>query len=1083
MALTHDTPSCRDNSQKHRHRTLWRYGRLPPCMRCSPATRQAGGQPAGGVILRFHLLGSVELSVNGEPLAIPSDKRRQLLAALAMDAGRPLSHTSLAYPLWGEDPPPSALTSLYSHVSHLRALLRRAALASGAADLRDAPTIITKSHTYTLRTDPLLIDWYLYLDLSEQAGLLAENGQDHQARTVLSRAASLWRGEPLAGLPGSWAQTTRTTMADRHFTTTLRRIEIDLRIGRFAELIPELTALRDERPGDERLAGHLMTALYAVGRQTDALAVYPAVARLLRAHFATEPGERLTRLHQLILHGEPLPGAPVRATAAPASRPAAAPAADLPVPGRHRLIGREEDLRRVLPGPGALPARGGVVTVSAILGMPGVGKTTLALHAADLMREHFPDGYAYLNLRAHVGNQPPLTPEAAGALLLRRLGVPASTIPLDADEVFVLCAEALSTRRAVVVLDDASNAAQVRPLLPPAPAALILVTSRQRLTDLPDARPVFLDVLTVDDAVALFTTVVGPERSTDTESVIEIVERCGHLPLAIEIAASRFKGRPSWTPGHFARRLSRKNGRLAEIRSGSSSIARVFEVSYQYLTASQRSAFRLLGLHPGPDFGVHAAAALLGRSIDETDEVLEALLNCHLIIEISPERYQLHDLLREFAVALGVEPDQRKAAFRRLLNFSLHAADRADHLLYPHRSRTRLPNDHQLDDTFELLADIDMNSPETARIWLEAEHAGLIALTAHAHRTGLAEHGAWLAHVLAGHLDAEAYWSEAQDMHREAVAHWRSQANDRQEARALIDLGATLANASHYEPAAESLERGLTLSRAQADPDAAANALNLLGRVRWEQTRLHNALAIQQQVLAIREEQGDQRNVARCLVNIGILHRSLGDEESALTVYDEALSIARKFNDRILEFRILNNIGELHISAGRNSTARRVFERILGATDDAIPALDLSVARANLAETMEIPEELETALTLYRSALTTFREFGTGRHEADGRNGLGQTLLAAGRHEEAREQHTLALELARSIGTGREQAAALRGLGRCEVAAGNPTAALAHLTAAVTLAEQVDIADEAARVRSALAELESHFSYDHHSSK
>ncbi|WP_416874940.1 tetratricopeptide repeat protein [Kitasatospora sp. SC0581] len=1002
-------------------------------------------------------------------MAIPSDKRRQLLAALALEVGRPLSHDSLAYRLWGEEPPPSALTSLYSHVSHLRALLRRAAQASGANATGDVPTIDTQSHTYILRADPLLIDWHRYLDLSDQAGLLAENGQDHQARTVLSRATNLWCGEPLAGLPGTWAQNTRAAMADQHFTTTLRRIEIDLRIGHFAELIPELTALREHRPTDERLAGHLMTALYAVGRQTDALAVYPAVARLLRAHFATEPGEPLTRLHQLILHGDPLPGPPVRNEAALTPAPQAVPPAD--IPGRHRLIGREDDLRHVLPGPDTRLARGGVVTVSAILGMPGVGKTTLALHAADLMREHFPDGYVYLNLRAHVGNQPPLTPEAAGALLLRRLGVPASTIPLDADEVFALCAEALSSRRAVVILDDASNAAQVRPLLPPAPSALVLVTSRQRLTELPDARPVFLDVLTVDDAVALFTNVVGPERSTDTERIIDIVERCGHLPLAIELAASRFKARPSWTLGHLARRLSRKHGRLAEIRANSASIAQVFELSYRYLSGRQRLAFRLLALYPGPDFGVPAAAALFGWKIDETDEILEALLNSHLIIEISPDRYELHDLLREFAEVLGLEENQREAAAERLLRFSLHAADRADLLLYPHRSRTRLPDDQQLGYMADLLCHIDLKSPESARTWMDAEHAGLIALIAHAPRVGLAERGAWLTHVLAGHLDAEAYWSEAQDLHRAAVAHWRSQANDRQEARALIDLGATLANASRYEPATEALERGLGLARAEGDLDAAANALNLLGRLHWDRTRLHEALAILQEVLAIREEQNDQWNIARCLVNIGILHRSLGDEASALTVYENALSLARTFGDRLLEFRTLNNIGEVHLSAGRDYLARGIFERILNFGDGIVPQLELSIARTNLAETMEVPEELDSALALYRSALTTFRETGTVRHEAAGRNGLGQCLLAAGRIEEALEQHTLALELARSIGAAREEAAALRGLGHYETAAGNPPAALTHLTAALALAEQVDIEDEAERARSAIAEL------------
>ncbi|MGV9268972.1 BTAD domain-containing putative transcriptional regulator [Kitasatospora sp. NPDC003701] len=1005
-------------------------------------------------------------------LSIRSDKRRRLLAALALDVGRPLSHQSLAYRLWDEEPPPSAVASIYSHISHIRSTLRLAVEAEGLRNPHEIPSVDSQSHTYTLRTDPQQIDWHRYLDLSRQARLLADNGEDHQARTVLSRAEELWRGEPLAGVPGTWAQSTRTTMADQRLATTLLRVEVELRLGRFTDLIPELTVLHEGRPTDERLAAHLMAALHGAGRQAEALAVYPAVVRLLRAELGTAPGAELARLHERILNGAPSadllagPG-PVRARA---GRRPAGPGAG---PGQRHMVGREDELRRLLAGPTTDLQSGGIMTVSSILGMAGVGKTTLALHAADLMRERFPDGHVYLNLRAHAGNQRPLATEAAGTMLLRRLGVPATAIPLDTEEIFGLCAETLASQRAVVVLDDASGAAQIRPLLPPLPTSLVLVTSRHRLAELPGSRPVFLDVLTVDDAVALFVEVVGPERADDLGRVAEIVDRCGLLPLAIEIAASRFKARPSWTLEHLAQRLSRKTGRLAEIRHGSESIARAFEVSYQSLPAEQQRAFRLLGLYPGPDIGLHTAAALIGRTIDVTDHILEALLHCHLLQEVVPERYQLHDLLREYAVVLALAEGgtDQDSAMRRLLGFTLEAADRADGLLYPRRSRLPLPPLDQLIHSEELLGDLDLTSAKAARAWLDAEHSGLTALVAHARQIGLGETSAWLSHVLAGHLDGEAYWNEAHGMHQAAVTYWRSVSNDRCEARALINLGATLANASRYPSAVEAVERGLALARQEGDADATADALGILGRLLWHQSSLDRALAHQEESLRIRRAAGDDWNSARCLANIGIVQSSLGNSDSALSAYNSALPLARRFNDKTFELRILNNIGDLHLGARNLASARATFERILAIGEGFMSHFDLAVVKLNLAAALGIPKEFGQALTLYRSALTTFRSVGAIRHEADALNGLGDALRGAGRTAEAHDQHTIALELARSIGAAREEAAALRGLGRCETALGLGDAAFDHLTASFALAERVGAADERALAREALMEL------------
>ncbi|MFB8241867.1 BTAD domain-containing putative transcriptional regulator [Kitasatospora purpeofusca] len=1029
--------------------------------------------------MEFHLLGSVELSVNGELSAIRTDKGRRLLAALALDVGKPLSHELLAGRLWDEDPPPSAVASIYSHVSRIRRQLRMAAATESPGSPRDIPTIESRSHTYALRADTHLIDWHRFVDLSKNARRLADNGDDIQARTVLGRAEEIWRGEPLAGLPGGWAQSTRATMADQRLATTLLRIEIDLRLGRFGEVVPELTALREERPTDERVAAQLLVALHGAGRQAEALAVYPAVVRRLHADLGTGPGEALTRLHERMLSGAPLTGPAVRTPTVrtPAGpRPAPGPrggAAPSPPPGRH-MIGRRDDLRRLLGSTGDAVEQGGVVTVSAILGMAGVGKTTLALHAAHLMRTRFPEGYAHLNLGAHTVNRRPLAPQTVATALLRRLGVPATTVPIDSEELFALCAEVLATRRAVVVLDDAATAAQIRPLLPTAPASLVLVTSRRRLAELPGSRAVFLDILPVDDAVALFTSVVGRERADDRGRIVEIVDRCGLLPLAIEIAASRFKARPSWTLGHLAQRLSRKTGRLAEIRHDTESVARAFEMTYRSLPTEQQEAFRLLGVHPGPDIGLHAAAALLGRPVDETDHLLEALLHCHLIQEHTPERYQLHDLIREYAHVLTLEEggsEEAASALRRLLGFTLHAADRADRLLYPRRSRLALPTLRQLPGAEGLLYDLDLDSNDSARIWLDTEQSGLIVLAGHARSTGHPEAAAWLAHVLAGHLDSRAYWSEAHELHQASAAYWRSVPNDRCEARALIDLGATLANASRYPAAQEALQRGLALARAERDDDATAEALSLLGGLLWHQSSLVEAVDLLEESLRIRRESGDLWNTARCLANIGTIENSLGNRKSSLAAYEAALPLAREFQDRTLEFRILNNLGDLFLGMHDHESARTSFERILDIAGDDISHFDLAVAQANLAASLPVPEQYDRAVGLYRSALSTFRSTGSVRHEANALNGLGGTLLAAGRSADARDQFALARELARSVGAAREEVTALRGLGECELTLGACDHAALLLTEAIALAERIKAADELVLARETLARI------------
>ncbi|MEV7783148.1 BTAD domain-containing putative transcriptional regulator [Kitasatospora sp. NPDC088351] len=1027
--------------------------------------------------MEFHLLGSVELSVNGRVLPPGPGKQRLLLAALALDVGKPLSHESLAYRLWGEDPPPSAVGSLYSHVSRLRGNLLRATEGKGLDHPGEAAEIDTQSHTYVLRVDPQLIDWHRYTDLSRRARTLADNGEDTQARTVLSRAEELWRGEPLAGLPGSWAQATRTTMTDQRLATTLLRVEVELRLGRFSDLVPELTALREQRPTDERLAGHLMTALYGSGRQAEALGVYPAVVRLLRAELGTAPGEWLTRLHDRMLQNQPVSELPIssgrRTGRHGMPKRSTEPVGTSNLPARTRLVGRAKEIRRLLPNQFSAATSGGVVTVESIAGMAGVGKTALALSVAHLLQADFPDGQYYVRLRAHAELQHPLSLATISTTVLRLLGVKASELPSTPDKLAGLCRTLLSERRAVLVLDDAVDPGQVRPILPAAPTSLIIVTSRRSLTELPGTRSLFLDTLPVGDAIDLFGQLVGEERAHERAKIAEVVRQCGLLPLAIELAASRLRARPSWSLDTLIQRLSKKNGRLSEIRDGFVTIASVFQLSYQSLSTEQQQAFRRLGLHPGPDFGLHSAAALIGQPLDLTDQILESLLQLNLIQERSPERYQFHDLLHEYAVALAHQEESaeaRDAALRRLVGLALHATDRADHAAYPNRPRLNLPTIYQFFYLEDLLDDLELSETTVARRWLEAEHASLTALEESLRGGGLTEAGAWLSHLLAGHLDAQGHWADARQAHLAGVLHWRATANNRHEAWALIDLGAPLIHMSRYLEAWQTLDHALTLARTEGDAEAVAEALDKHAKLHWAQSDLASALAVQQEALEVRRATGDHWNIARFLCNVGVIHFCMGNHQAALDALTEALPHAQSFSDSSLEFKILNNIGELHLGMRDRKAARHAFERIIRIGDDSVSQLDLATVKVNLAATIDTPDEFESASDLYRSALATFRELGSIRHEADTCNGIGDLLNTLGSHHEAASHHERALALARSVGAAREEAAALRGIGRSEYSLDSFEQAIGHLKEAAALAYQIQAPHEEVRARELLTD-------------
>ncbi len=1063
------------------------------------------------------VLGPVDLRIAGRHDGLGSAKGRTLLAALAVDAGRPVPLDTLIHRLWDHRPPAKARAGLHVYACKLRRRFR---------DADGCDRLVQQAHAYALDIDPDSVDCHRYRRLTAQARAVADTGDDAQALALFQRAENLWRGEPLAGLTGLWAESIRTSLEERRLAATLSRAAVELRMGRFADLVSDLSILQEQHPTDETLVGMLMAANYGCGRQADALRAYEATRRRLRDELGTDPGEPLRRVYQLILNQAPVhelltPRASAAArtagggaangggtggggatgagggTEAGAGGGADGAASPTNLPTHAELVGREAELQTILDsatgcpsggslrpvaghgarnrnagGPGVL-AGGAVIALQAISGMAGVGKSLLALHAARRLSAHYPDGLIHLDLRAHSPGGQPLTPVAALGTLLRLFGVASAAIPRDLDELTSRWRTMLTSRRAVIVLDDAAGPAQVRPLLPAGSSSLIIITSRRRLVGVPGVRPVFLDLLPQDDAIALFTGLVGAHRAPHRAEVAEIVRLCGYLPLAVELAAGRLISRPSWTTRHLVQRLSRSRGRLDEIRDVYTDIARVFEMSYNTLANDEQAVFRFLGLRLGPSFDLHAAAALTGLPLDRIERVIETLLDAHLLQEPSAERFSSHDLIGEYAITRSSEipPRERDSALHRLVSYYLAAADQADRLVYPRRPRPDIEHIFAADQLPSWQGALE------AKSWLSAEHSALLAAEKYARSHGNPHQAAQFGHVLAAFLDADGYWAESEDIHQHAAQYWRTAGDPQGEARALTDLATTHAHAGRYAQAAAACERGAALAREAGDTAAVIDALQLLAVVHWHRGEYHAMRDTAHEALRMSSgadsssSTGDRWHEARSRNNLGIAHLHLGEPGAALGFFRASLAIFREIGDARGELQSLNNLAELQLRIGERDSARQSFTDSLAVARKAGSRAEQAMAQLNLANAFRIPAELTEALSLYHEALQSFHDLGDRRDAIITVIGIGNALSDSGRHEDAAAHYRNALDSARDIGAALEEGQALRGLGVTEFRLGRAARASEFLAEALQIACRIHSPEDEARGCAALAEL------------
>ncbi|MFE9421516.1 BTAD domain-containing putative transcriptional regulator [Kitasatospora sp. NPDC006697] len=1006
--------------------------------------------------MELRLLGTVELVALGRPTRISREQVRCLLAALAVDVNRHLSLGALVERIWDGQLPAEPANSLYSLVSRLRGALQSATAAEGLP--ADTFELTGHAHTYTLAADPELIDYHRFRRLTERAQAHAERGEDRSAFDLLRQAEDLWQGEPLAGLNGGWATATRSALRSHQVAAALTQATVGMRLGRFGELVPVLRRLTDQHETNQLLVARLMVALYGSGRQDDALLLFHHTRKILKARLGTQPGRELTELNQRILAGT----AAADLVPPPAERPAGRPAPrtvpnNLPTP--RLLVGRDNELAAALD-----PLAVGPLVIS---GLGGTGKTSLATHLAHRLGERYPDAQVKVELQSRSASQRPLTTDAALLALLRALGLPPQAVPADRESRTALWHQLLAERRCLIILDDVADSDQVRELLPMSSRSLVLLTSRRGLSDLPGARHLLLDALPDDRAVDLFRALVGPERADNPDRIEEIVQRCYCHPYAVELAASRFKTRSTWTLDHLLKRLRHATRLLDELHDTGRDLAPILELSYRTLSEEHQESFRLLSLYPGPRFGQHAAAALLGRSAAATERAIEELLETHLLQEPRPELYAFHDLMAEFAASLAHRTNpgtSERAAMTRLVHFAIDAVDRADRTLYPHRLRLPIPAEFTAAAPTPHWAD-----PAAARAWLTDELEGLLAVLQYATDTEQEIEAAWLTHVLGGHLDVEGYWTEGIALHHTAVDHWHNTGDLHAESRALLDLAGLYIHLARFPQAAAINAQAATLAHLADDPEAIAESIAQSGTLHGKTGDFRAALKAQDRALTLALSIGNSLQADRIRNNIGIVTIYLDDLSTAIANLEEALVGFQRVGNLRMEASALNNLGQLLFQKGDKDSARTVIERCLAIGEFVLSTHELASAQTNLIATLDGPNDWQRGHELGISALAAFRRAGERLSQLNTMIALGDLLRRAAHPEEAISWYQEALPLSIVIGADHERAAATHGLGSAEADAGRLDSAEARLTAAVGMAQRLQIPSEEAESRSTLA--------------
>jgi DNA-binding SARP family transcriptional activator/tetratricopeptide (TPR) repeat protein len=915
---------------------------------------------AGGSVF-FGYLGSLLVKAGGASTMTPPPRQRTFLAVLLTRAGRPVTIDELAEFVWDGTPPDRAADTLRTYVMRLRRVLGDEA---GAR-------IVTRDPGYLINVTEDEVDALRFARACREGAAAHRAGQWAGARAALADGLSQWRGDPLADIPSQLLRDAEVPSLHRQRLQAVQwRIDADLRLGGGEELVAELEALTAQEPLREQLHALLMTALARAGRASEALAVYQRARDLMVSQLGIEPGPELRELHQRVLAGDQVgPHPAVRVS----SRAAGPVPHQLPAPARH-FTARATELKEL----DAVLDQAGTVTISSIGGMAGIGKTTLALHWAHKVADRFPDGQLYVNLHGF-GPAAPMSPADALRGFLDALRDPRTPLPADADAQEALYRSLTAGRRLLIVLDNARDEQQVRPLLPGSARCLTLITSRNQLAGLVatnGAVPLSLDLLTETEARELLSRRLGPERlAGEPAAADQFAASCSGLPLALCIAAARAALAPGLPLATLAAQLSEPGLDALSGADPYADLRSVFSWSYQRLSADAARLFRCLPFFPGEDVTAPAAGSIVpaGRA----DGLLAELTGAHLLEEYGPGRFRLHDLLARYAQERagqeGTDDAGREVA-RRVLTWYLSAAAAATRVLDP--ERRSIPEVGQPDPVPAQIA-----TRPRALEWLEAERRNLVAAVDLAASLGFEEVTAKLSLTLWSLFAAKSLRHDWLRTSLAGVEAARRIQDVGSEAHLCASIGVAYWGVGRPESGISYLDRALAIWQSQGDLYWEANARSYLSSAYYALGRVPEAISESEQSAALARDSGNRRAECTALSNLGWYYQNMGDLAHALSCYLAAREIVTETPRSPTAVMVRANLAGLYLELDR-------FEESIATATAAIEFAEpgsMQVEQANahriLGDALNGTGHPAQARTHWRAAQALYRELGDPQAE------------------------------------------------------------------------------------------------------